>query len=268
MSRFEEIVLKDGCGTETLACVEPNGGLAVNIQDQTSPALLVYANQVHATTTLTSTTAIDDTDVIVASNAGLVIGNYIGIFNLTSSRFYAGTIIGIAGTTISLDTPIDFAYQIGDAFQAGSKELKVNGSVTPQIFSLRADPGLAITADVTRIIIHMTYTSAGDDGDFGDISGGLTKGVVLRRVDGNTQNIFNVKTNGEIGEISFDKTYDQRAPGGLFGMTARLTFAGQSKLGVAIRLAQDEDLQVIIQDDLTSLSSFRIMVEGHIVVGQ
>lgn len=259
--------IKDGCGTDQLACVEANGGLAVNIQDQTSPALLIYANRVHATTTLTLAAAIDDYTVVVASNTDLVVGNYIGIFNLSASRFYAGNILVIAGTTITLDTPINFAYQIGDAFQAGTKEMNVDGSGTPVIFNLRADPDLGITADVTRIIMHMTYSSAGDDGDFGDIAGGLLRGVVLRRVDGTYHNIFNVKNNGEIGELAYDKSYDDRAPGGLFGLSSRLTFAGQSKIGVAIRLAPDDDLQIIIQDNLTSLNSFRIMIEGHIVVG-
>jgi hypothetical protein len=266
MSRFEEMAIKDGCGTEQLACVDPNGGLAVNIQDQTSPPLLVYANAVHDTTTLAAATAIDDYDVIVVSNVGLLVGDYIGIFNVADARFYAGTILVIAGTTISLDTPLDFAYQIGDNFQAGTKELNVDGSVTPVIFSLRTDPGINITADITRIILHMTYPSSGDDANFGDLAA-LTKGVVLRRVDGITQNMFNVKTNGEIGELAYDKSYDTKAPAGSYGLTARLTFAGQSKLGVAIRLAPDEDMQIIIQDNLTGLTSFRIMIEGHIVVG-
>jgi len=266
MSRFEEVVIKDG-DTGVTAAVEDNDGqgcLAVCIQDQVTPTLMVYANIVNTTTTLAAATAIDDYDVIVTSNAGLVIGDYVGIFSIAGSRFYTGTILNIVGTTITLDTPLNFDYQIGDAFQAGSKELNVDGSVTPVIFSLRADPDLAITVDVTRIIIHILDGTAMDDARFGGLVA-LTRGVVVRRVDGTYRNIFNVKTNGEIGEIAYDKSYDDKAPAGLYGLSARLTFAGTNKMGVVIRLAPDEDLQVIIQDDLTGLDSFRIMIEGHVV---
>ena len=244
--------------------LEANGGIPVNLQDQTTPPVLIYANQIICTTTLTAATALDDYTVSVVDASLMSVGDYTGIFNIEGIRFYAGTILSINVNDITFDTPIDFKYQIGDTVQCGTKEMNVDGSITPQIFSLRADPGLDIEVDVTRIIIHITDNTAMDDSRFGGILA-LTNGVVLRRVDGSYLNILNVKTNGEIGELAFDKTYDDRAPSGFFGLTARLTFAGQSKIGVAIRLGPDEDLQVIIQDDLTGLESFRIMIEGHVV---
>jgi len=50
------------------------------------------------------------------------------------------------------------------------------------------------------------------------------------------------------------------------GFTGRLTFAGQNKLGAVIRIGADEDLQIVIQDDLTGLSSFSVVAEGHQVI--
>ena len=50
------------------------------------------------------------------------------------------------------------------------------------------------------------------------------------------------------------------------GFTGRLTFAGQNKFGAVVRLGAGEDLQVIIQDDLTSLVLFEIIAEGSEVV--
>jgi len=50
------------------------------------------------------------------------------------------------------------------------------------------------------------------------------------------------------------------------GFTGRLTFAGQNKMGAVIRIGSNEDLQVVIQDDLTSLSLFKMIAEGSEVV--
>ena len=74
-------------------------------------------------------------------------------------------------------------------------------------------------------------------------------------------------SNAEIAGIMFDMNiYSAANPQqGFDGLNARLTFGGQSKLGVVIRIASGEDLQLIVQDDLTGLLAFEIMIEGHIV---
>lgn len=242
--------------------VEP---IDVIVGDQTSPPILVYMNQVQNFAVLTANFTIDTYDITVNDSTGFIVGNYVGVFNSAALRFYAGNILAVNGNVLTMDTPSDFNYTIGNPVQAGIKDMNVDGSGTPVVFSLRADPELDITVDITRVIIHITDNTAMDDEKFGGINA-LTRGIVLRRTDGTFLNIFNVKTNGEFGELAFDKTYDDKAPSGFFGMTSRLTFAGANKIGVAIRLAPDEDLQLVVQDDLTDLNRFVIMVEGHVVV--
>ena len=263
---YSEVVGVDSW-TELIQLFASVGALDNNdvaLQDQTTPPFFVYMNEVISSTTLADTFRINDTYVVLDDVTGIVSGNYIGIFNITYNRFFAANVISVSNDTVTLDTPSDFDFQIGDVFQDGNKNMNVDGSVTPRIFSLRADPALDFTVDVTRIILHIIDQTAMDDAKFGGIAA-LTNGVVLRRTDGFYFNLFNVKTNGEMGELSFDKVYDDKAPSGFFGFTSRLTFAGQNKVGVTIRLAPDEDLQLIIQDDLTDLDDFRVMVEGHIV---
>jgi hypothetical protein len=54
--------------------------------------------------------------------------------------------------------------------------------------------------------------------------------------------------------------------GGFFGtdgIIGSLTFAGQNKIGVATRLEQGQSLEVLIQDNLSSLPSFKMVAEGH-----
>lgn len=244
--------------------LEDNGAIPVNIQDQTTPPILVYMNQVQGTAVLTANFTINSYNITINDSTGITVGDYVGVFSKEYNMFYTGNVLAVNGLIVTMDTPSDFNFTIGDIFQCGIKEMNVDGSITPQIFSLRADPNLDITVDVTRIIIHITDNVVMDDEKFGGLTK-LNRGIVLRRKDGTYQNLFNVKTNGEFGELAFDKTYDFKAPAGFYGFTSRLTFAGSNKMGVAIRLGQDEDLQLIIQDDLTDLNTFRIMVEGHVV---
>ena len=172
-----------------------------------------------------------------------------------------------AGLVLTLDTPLDYDYEIGDQLTCGTDNLAVDGSSTTQIFSLRAaDPGIPITIDVTRIIIECITASATSLDKFGDLAA-LTHGFVFRRVDGFYNNIFNVKTGGQFAGVSFD--YDPHVASvpaqNVDGFAVRLTFAGSNKLGVALRVAQGEDLQFLIQDDLSGLTVLRVMFEGHVV---
>lgn len=247
-----------------------SGARDVNIQDQVTPPLIVPFNKTTNTTTLSAATAIDDRTITVAATTGFVDGAFVTISSIGDNRYYIGRQIGApVGNVITVDTPLDFAYPIGATAATGAIYLNVNGSVTPQVFSIRAsDPGIPVTIDITRIIFQCTTATAVDLSKFGDIAGGLVNGLVLRRVDGTTTNIFNVKTNGELAAIMYDFTiYQGTNPvQGVDGFLGRITFAGQEKMGVAIRLGTGEDLEVIVQDNLSTLTEFLMIAEGHVVI--
>ena len=44
-----------------------------------------------------------------------------------------------------------------------------------------------------------------------------------------------------------------------------MTFAGQDKIGVTLRIKGGEDLQFLIQDNLLTIDEFSIVAEGHVV---
>ena len=108
-----------------------------------------------------------------------------------------------------------------------------------------------------------------DDGKFGGITGGLTNGIFFRVKNGTTKNIFNAKTNGDLAAHMFDLNYvdDTLGPSGQYGLRGRRTFGGQSKNGVVIRLNSETNdiFECVVQDDLTDLTNFQIIVQGHIV---
>ena len=103
----------------------------------------------------------------------------------------------------------------------------------------------------------------------------LTNGLQFRQRNNRYKNSFNVKTNREIDAIFGTdwKPYDaQNANQGQHGFTARLTYAGMDKIGVAKRLPIGTDFESIVQDNLQEAQSgsrqitfLEIIAEGHIV---
>lgn len=252
---------------EKLIAAMPNVGLDVNVQDQTTPALVAYFSLLENETTLAAPTVIGERTFTVTSATGYTIGKYISIFSPATNRFFLATVLSAVSTVITIDTPLDFAFSIGDFTTAGSKEMAVNGNVTPVIFGVRNTEEVVGTAfDITRLIFSMLTDSAPNLSLFGDLAT-VVKGIVIRKVNGDYQNIYNAKTNRDLKNVMYDLELQSalNPAQGQNGLTGRWTFGGQSKMGVVIRLEPGEDLQVIIQDDLLLLTSFSVIAEGHAV---
>lgn len=253
-------------GVKIIEPLESNGAIPVNIQDQHSRILDLDFIQVQAPpTTLIDNVTTGDLEINVTSTTGFVDGNTVGIFS-SEGEFYFGKQVGaVAGNTITLDTPIDINYSSGYNVITANHHMNVNGAITTQIFQIGpVGEGSSIEIDVTRVMGYLQDNVAMDDALFGGINA-LTNGVVLRKNNGVMQNVWNVKTNGELGLLTYDTTYTSKAPSGSFGFRFRNTFAGQDKHGVTIRLDPGDILEILIQDDLTGLQDFRMIAEGHVV---
>ena len=259
----------------------PNSGLPMETlaQDSTTPAVIQQFNQVHDSTTLAEDVVIASHnpadfvyDIVVTDPTGIVVGSHIILFNPDLLRFTTFTALIVAGSDIKLDSPIDVAYPAGTFVDIAVIDMAVDGSVTPQVFGLRGTniiPGVEIKVDITRLIISCLTTNAVDLSKFGDIVGGLIRGLLLRFRNGDVFNIFNVKTNGDLDGITLDWVpYDaQNLQQGQHGFTVRLSFNGPDKLGVVQRLAAGEDVELIIQDNLLTILRLTAYGEGHIVEG-
>jgi len=234
----------------------------VSVQDSTTKIFFNNLAQAINSTpyVLASTPTVGGYTIVLTSVTGLSVNDVFGLFQDGSNpASYFGTIKSIVDDTLTMNMPIDIAYNTDSAV---GYELLTNMNVdgsTPQIFTMTNQSQTPI--DITRMILHITDQTIMDDAKFGGISA-LTNGVVLRKkyADGTYLNYFDIKNNGKIGELCYDKTYDDKAPSGYFGLTARLTF---KKLGSVIRLSQGESLEILIQDDLTDLDTFTAMIEGH-----
>lgn len=252
--------------------IAENGNFPVIIQDQTSPVVIVPMLLPLQSTTLTATAVFNTYTLTIADATGMVAGNLFRIIDPVNNRFFQGTILNIVGVTpatITTDAPLDFAYASGSEFATGELNMNVDGSVTPQVFKFRiGQTSIPAVADVTRMIMICETENAVDLNKFGDIVDGLTRGIMFRASNGIVQNIFTVRTNNGLAGIAYDFTvFSASNPAqGINGFAMRLTFNGQEKLGVALRTGQDDNLEMWIQDDLTSLVSLRVVLEGHGVV--
>lgn len=242
----------------------------VYIQDQTSPSVIVKFNRVTNTTATDGAVAIGDRSVTVASATGISAGSYLIIYNGDSNRYFLCHVVSIVSTTATIDTPFDFAFPSGSTVDVAITNMNENGSSMPLVFGIRGSgmtSAVPSSVDITRIILTCITESAADLSLFGDLTE-LTNGLVMRHRKLSSYNhIFNVKSNRELAGIMFD--FDilsaSNPAQGVDGFKGRLTFAGQEKVGVVKRLRPGEDLELIIADDLSGLTTFEVIAEGHIV---
>jgi len=252
--------------------LNPRGGFDTNTQDQITTPVAYYFSQIEGIPTeVAAITAINDTTAEILDTTGCEIGGYFGMFNADDSldnRAYFAQITDVDGSVLTFDTPIDFDFKVGDTAACLERDMAVSGTPTsPEIFSIQVGGSANQSIDINRIMITMLTDSPPTLADFGDIEDGLDNGLVLRRVNGTTNNIWNVKKNGDFGNLAYDlQLFSAINPQqGQNGLLCRYTLNGQDKHGVAIRLDPGDELQLIIQDSLISLDQFRVIAEGHYV---
>jgi hypothetical protein len=233
----------------------------VSIQSGTAPLYVVKFSNIVSETVTTSANSLDDYVINVNSAAGFVVGQYLTIYSPTDNRVFFADVLAINSLAITLDRPLDFPFASGSDVTVGSTNMNVDGSVTPQIFGVRnpITTDVTLEVDVSRLMFAMLTSSAPQLSDLGDITNGVTRGIQIRRVDGTYQNICNFKTNMEMKNIMFDLEIQTVANNAQDGITGRFTF---ERLGQVVRIGAGEDLQIVIQDDLTSLTSFTVTAEG------
>lgn len=243
----------------------------VYLQDQHTEIIDLHVSRQIQEISIASNTALNDRTITITSSLEPTNGNIICLKEATA--FYQGEILSHSANgddwDITLDTPLDYAYTTSGGCSERSIDLNVNGSVTPIEFTVSpADLAFNTKWDITRMLITINDATAMDDGKFGGVNA-LTNGIVIRVENSYTKNIFNAKTNGDLASHMYDVQYIDATlgPGGQYALRGRRSFSGQDKNGVVIRLNANTDdaFKVVVQDDLTGLTKFHIIIQGHIV---
>lgn len=245
-------------------------GVAVYVQDQITPPLDLPFLRELGTATLASNATVGTRTVTLAAGHGFVAGNVIEFADTANgSLFMQARVLSVASDTLTLDSLINRTYTVGNTYVVrSSRSMNVDGSTTPVVFKVEPLPDQS--GDIVQLIIAITDNAAMDFETFGGIPA-LTRGVMLRvnYGDGTFKNIANFKTNGDIERFSFDSKYFINNGGGIRGFTGRMTFGGQDKHGVVIRLdgALNEALEVVVQDNLTGIISMSWLAQGSEIQG-
>lgn len=239
--------------------------LDVAIQDQFTPILSSYFLKSISNFTISVDTTASTVDTLVydfeaTAGHGITIGDEILLLDIVGDLSFFATVLNVSVNTITIDRPIDNEFPAATALgRIVTSEMAVDGSVTPQIFTVRSG---AIADDITRSLLTMLDTNAMDDSKFGG-QGALTRGLLLRVFNGSHRTVFNFKSNQDIKQFSYDVNYSSKSAAGQHGLSSRITFAGPEKHGVTIRLVGVDVAQWIVQDDLTGLLSLKTSVGGH-----
>ncbi len=261
------------------ALVNENGHQIVeNIpQDNTSPWNDFYFVQQIGTIPTTLTAAVPDPVATpsrilsVASIADISIGDWIGLFSGVAGeeRYYWAEVMDIVGLDLEMQTLIDYPFPIGAIVISTTKNMAVDGSVTPQVFSIQAG-GLAgiLEIDITRVMMAALCENPVNLGTFVDIAGGLTRGQYMRvKENGVFRNKGIYRTNFDLKKFAFDwDPFQAINPNqGQDGMGWRFSINGMDKHGAVARVSGGNigTLQWVIQDNEATITLLESVGANH-----
>lgn len=233
-------------------------GLGIFVQDQTSPILSIPFLKTRAQVTLLADTIVNNNTISLVTGHGAVTGEVVELAETDTNNFIQAEVVSTDGDNdVTLDSPINRVYTVANSLvQISSKDLRVDGSVTPQIFSILPLPNQA--GDITGIFLEIRGRANGaiDFTSFGSETP-LTNGILIRvnHGDGTYRNIFNFKSNSDFSEQgNTPPTYLEPKGGNtISGFSSPIKWSGQGNYGVVERVdgSLGESIEAVVQDDLT-----------------
>jgi len=259
------MLIFSGCvpGTYTI-----ENGVDANVQDQTTRPIDIMVNQILDISSygLAVTPTINTYTITLNTTTGLSPGDKIAFLEQNGMpQIYFAYIKSISVNTITLNRPIPFNFSTNETtIFTFNNQLNVDGSITPQVFTLTNVFDQSF--DIVRFNFKCTDDVEMHDGLFCGVDI-LENGIELRKWsnDGYYINYFNIRNNAKWGLLAFDVAYTDKGkpPDDTYGFGSRLTYGGQSKHGVVIRIEPGERIELVVQDDLTDIGGASLMVEGH-----
>ena len=259
-------MLTDPAGNLIASEPDDNGDdyyLSVHTEHPHHRMLNHYFTQATAVTDTTNGVAAVDAVTIVLDDAtGFAANDNIDIQSDGTHIHMYRKIISIATNTLTIGSGVDVAIPDGSTVTKHLFNMAVDGSSTPQVFSV--DLPSTDEVDINRILIQMVDNVAGDDSLFGGIAA-LTNGVHLRKNINNGASYQTVaiwRANKDLKEDMFDVVYTAKAGGGNHGTSGRWTFIETGAI-VNLEGADNESFELVVQDDLTGLIDFQMKAQGH-----
>lgn len=266
MSNLRKIYLHDGEGNPIHSL---NGALDIHDADVHNVIVNEFFHyHTGTTTTLATDSAAGDTSLDVVDTSAFSVGDKVQVQNGVIETTHP-TITAINGTLhiLTLDRPLDNAFSAGDTVEKVITDLSTTAGTLSAPISYKVVPDTNQVWHVQSFIISMTHSTAGDDSRLGNIAGGVTNGVVLRGYNATTgtfKTLTNWKQNKDIRLDAFGLEYSDKAAPGAYGTAA--DGALKSRTGAVARVdgSAGDYIEILVQDDLTTLASFEVKAQGHI----
>jgi len=243
------------------------GGIKTVVSNSTDVIVDVLWSEKLNSVTIASQMLVGDETVALAAGHNVVVGNWLEFWEGPARE--QAEVISVVANDIGIAMPIGFPFSVNATVNRVNVDMNVNGSVTPRFFTIA--PLGTKPFRIIRTIVKMVHAAAADDSKFGGIAA-ITNGVFFRQCQvipglGTIYgNLFNAKNNGDFSIRAYDVVYTDKAGGGLFGTTVRRTFGGLDKNNVEIVVDGTNTIEAIVRDNLTTLSSFRVALQGKEMV--
>jgi hypothetical protein len=236
---------------------------AVEIQDQYSAVVNMRLHRDLGSATLSSAVSTGDTIINLVAGHGASAGEL--LYLIEGGIFFESEILSVDVNAITLDRPVCRDFTTNATVTRADDEMAVDGSSDPVTFHALPPAGIP-GWDVMQLSLNILDATDMDDGKFGGITA-LTKGILLRKkLDSlGYENVGNAKTNGVLSLLC-DGEYSEKAPAGQYGFAAKCRFRTNAGVTIRLRASHSEELELVVQDDLTDLISVKGALIGHVVV--
>lgn len=151
---------------------------------------------------------------------------------------------------------------------SGSKSMNVNGSSSSQVFSYSPGTGSVVLKKLSCVLKDEGTTSLSN---FGALSS-LTNGVLVRvTINSNSRTITTIKDNADLCTRFNQNHFGSASVLNLLGITTPVgfgntnnAFIGSFNFGSPIVLNNTDSIEIVIQDNLTNIDLFEMIVEAEI----
>ena len=252
---------KDGNGIESF-----RGGMDVHVAD--AHDLIVnkpFSRKTGVSELLTSAVTAGDTVLNVVDGSVFSAGDPLSIENGAKNETTFPVIVSISVNALTIDRPMDKSFAINDTVYQVVTNMTVTGSLASPV-SFKLTPDIDFEWHIIRFLLGMSHAAEADDSKFGGISA-LTNGVVLRGYNGTSgtfSTFTNWKTNLDMKMDMFDINYTTKAGGGTFSTAGRGSIKNATEAAPKVIEANGDYLELLIQDDLTGLTTFEYKAQGHV----
>jgi len=238
--------------------------LSVNIAEvHNIPINEYFYRETGVETTISNAIVAGDTSITISNATGFTVGDELLISNTIREKTYP-TITNIVGTVFTLDRPLNNNFAIGSKVELISTDLSAVGSLSSPI-SFKLIPEPEQIWYLVRFLIGIVHSGAADDSKFGDIAA-LTNGCILRAYDATNDRygtFTNWKNNNDMKMDMYNIDYTDKSGGGKYGTNGRGSIKTGTGATPKINGNNGDFMELLIQDDLSALTSFRLKGQGH-----